>query len=162
MEPIDSGKFSRKKHFNPLIQVCLTRTCLNSGAKGADEAELSHRRFCRRTGYGREAGSALVACDTLQDTGMSPRTLLQPSICVLLAALRAPWSVSETHTGTLVWSQFVPPACCWWLLVAPFPSKNSCRRHSVMEFRGSAQNTSSTAGSAGNKLLTADFSRSLC
>lgn len=77
-------------------------------------------------------------------------------------AVRAPWSVSETHTGTLVWSQFVPPACCWWLPVTPFPSKNSCRRHSVMEFRGSAQNTSSTAGSAGNKLLTADFSRSLC
>lgn len=158
MEPVDSGKYSWKKQFNPLAQVCVTRTCLNSGTKEAGKLGWA----TKYSAGGQETGEKQVLLLWLVTYCRTLECLQCLCVYVLPAAVSATWSMSDTHTGRELWSQFLPPGSCWWLLVTPFPSNNSCRKHPAMKFREPDQNMSSTAGSVENKLLTADFSKSLC
>lgn len=111
-------KISWKKQFKPLTQVCVTRTCLNSGAKEADKPNWATKRFAG----GQETGEKQVLLLWLLTYCRTLECLLQSSVDVLLAAVSATWSMSETHPGTVLWSQLLPPVPCWWLLVSPFPT----------------------------------------
>lgn len=91
--------------------MCVTRTCLSSGARQADKPSWATKCF---VGDRREAGSVLVACDILQDTGMSPVAAAIQCLCAP-AAVSAAWSMS----GFVAWSQVLPPVSCWGLFFHP-------------------------------------------